>query len=36
MHFITTLEVHDDWVTYLEFNKDETVLYSCSLDGKII
>ena len=33
---IATLEGHDDYVTCLAFNTNETLLFSCSWDGKII
>ena len=33
---IATLEGHEDSVTSLAFNNNETVLFSCSFDGKII
>ena len=33
---IATLEGHSDEVTCLAFNNDETELFSCSSDGKII
>ena len=35
-NLIATLEGHEDWVTSLTFNNDETTLFSSSYDGKII
>ena len=35
-NLISTLEGHEDEVTSLKFNNNETMLFSCSYDGKII